>query len=258
MLTIITLSHLVSYIIMVLTIVYVGTHFTMYKRNFHQLLLINGISFLSLQLTLLNIIQNIQYDTYTLFYVKRFQTVGIYLYMLIIYFVSMFVLQNCKLLIYPVVKEKRLLKKTNTSTENCQSTTYINTKQFTMSIIIVLSSTTYLLSFGTFSIYKNILFTSIHTTDNIQKVIMFLSYGTIITILTIILLIIRRNFLYSLTIIMFVIHMIITYKLYNTGQLQYVISYSVSNIVTHLLYLLTIINIIKQLYMFFVTMEDIQ
>ena len=253
MLTIITLSNLVSYVIMILTIVRVGTYFTSYKRNFHQLLLINSVSFLLLQVTLLDIIQNVYYNMYTLYHVRQFQTVGVYLYVLILHLIGMFILQNCKILTYPT-KERQTSN--NSTMNNCsQTTSIINQKWVTMLLVIVLSSTTYLLSFETYSVYKNVLFTDIYTLDSIQKSITILSYTTIIIILTIVFYIIRKNFLYSTTIVMYVIYIILTYKLYNTGQSQYAILYSVSNVMVHLLYLLSVINVIKQLHRFFATIE---
>ena len=254
MLTIITLSNLVSYIIMVLTIIYIGTYFTNYKRNFHQLLLLNGTTFLSLQITLLDIIQNIQYDTYTLFHVKQFQTIGIYLYILIIHFTCMFILQNYKILTYQI-DEKQSLNSLNVN-EHLR-TININQRWVMMLIIISSNSTVYLLLFGTYSIYKNIIFTSMYTVDSIQKCITILSYVTIITIFILIFFIIRKNRLYLITFIMFIIYLILLYELYNTGQLQYVILYSISNVIVSLLYLFSINSVIKKLHKFFTTTGNI-
>jgi len=126
----------------------------------------------------------------------------------------MFILQNCKILTYPTKKRQT---SNNSTISNCsQTTSVINQKWVTMLLVIVLSSTTYLLSFETYSIYKNILFTSIYTLDNIQRNISILSYTTIFVIITIIFFIIRKNFLYFITITMFVVHLVLTYILYNT------------------------------------------
>jgi hypothetical protein len=152
---------------------------------------------------------------YTLYHVRQFQTVGVYLYVLILHLIGMFILQNCKILTYPT-KERQTSN--NSTMNNCsQTTSIINQKWVTMLLVIVLSSTTYLLSFETYSVYKNVLFTDIYTLDSIQKSITILSYTTIIIILTIVFYIIRKNFLYSTTIVMYVIYIILTYKLYNTG-----------------------------------------